>query len=311
MMQVDVERGQEFRKCIECFMCQDVCHVIRDHEENKAHFAGPRMFIRYMELESHPLDTNDRRELLRQRMGLGMCNITKCCTEVCPEHIKITDNAIIPLKERVVDSSYDPVAWLGRKILRRTKRTAAAAAADAPAFAAPTRPTIRPTTGRGRDGDDADLTGTPSSGVLRFLSAAWVAAFDDAVADVHLAAVSADDGLAVRDGVFATSVMAGTGSGETVAVTVTVADGRLTMRTGAATDAGATVRLPWRQAVAFMAGTWSPSTALPTGRAQVRGDVAVLEATGLALAAVQSHVRVLEENTEYPGLGHDTSQGPE
>jgi succinate dehydrogenase / fumarate reductase, iron-sulfur subunit len=97
MMQVDVERGQEFRKCIECFMCQDVCHVIRDHEENKIIYAGPRMFIRYMELESHPLDTNDRRELLRKRMGLGLCNITKCCTEVCPEHIKITDNAIIPL----------------------------------------------------------------------------------------------------------------------------------------------------------------------------------------------------------------------
>lgn len=123
MQQIDVERGQEFRKCIECFMCQNICHVIRDHEENKAHYAGPRMFIRYMELESHPLDTNDRRELLRQKMGLGMCNITKCCTEVCPEHIKITDNAIIPLKERVVDASYDPVAWLGRKILRRTKRS--------------------------------------------------------------------------------------------------------------------------------------------------------------------------------------------
>ncbi|MFI5042769.1 MAG: succinate dehydrogenase/fumarate reductase iron-sulfur subunit, partial [Acidimicrobiales bacterium] len=118
MQQIDVERGQEFRKCIECFMCQNVCHVIRDHEENKEHFAGPRLFIRYMELESHPLDTNDRRELLRERMGIGMCNITKCCTEVCPEHIKITDNAIIPLKERVVDGAYDPIAWLGRKILR-------------------------------------------------------------------------------------------------------------------------------------------------------------------------------------------------
>jgi len=138
MQQMDVERGQEFRKCIECFLCMDVCHVIRDHEENKAHYAGPRMFIRYMELESHPLDTNDRRELLRQRMGLGLCNITKCCTEVCPEHIKITDNAIIPLKERVVGSSYDPVAWLGRKILRRTKRSAAEAAADAPAQRTPT-----------------------------------------------------------------------------------------------------------------------------------------------------------------------------
>jgi succinate dehydrogenase / fumarate reductase iron-sulfur subunit len=139
MMQIDVERGQEFRKCIECFMCQDVCHVIRDHEENKPAYAGPRMFIRYMELESHPLDTNDRRELLRRRAGLGLCNITKCCSEVCPEGIHITDNAIIPLKERVVDGSYDPVAWLGRKILRRVKRSAADAAADAPAFSSPTR----------------------------------------------------------------------------------------------------------------------------------------------------------------------------
>jgi succinate dehydrogenase / fumarate reductase iron-sulfur subunit len=115
-MQVDVERGQEFRKCIECFMCQDVCHVIRDHEENKPKYAGPRFFIRFAELEMHPLDTNDRRELAHDRAGLGMCNITKCCTEVCPEHIKITDNAIIPMKERVVDARYDPVAWLGRKI---------------------------------------------------------------------------------------------------------------------------------------------------------------------------------------------------
>jgi succinate dehydrogenase / fumarate reductase iron-sulfur subunit len=127
MQQIDVERGQEFRKCIECFMCQDVCHVIRDHEENKPKYAGPRFFIRYAELEMHPLDTNDRREYVREDMGLGMCNITKCCTEVCPEHIKITDNAIIPLKERVVDADFDPVAWLGRKILKRTKRTAAEA----------------------------------------------------------------------------------------------------------------------------------------------------------------------------------------
>ncbi|HLG66688.1 MAG TPA: succinate dehydrogenase/fumarate reductase iron-sulfur subunit [Acidimicrobiales bacterium] len=128
MAQIDVERGQEFRKCIECFLCQDVCHVIRDHEDNKRHYAGPRFFIRLAELEMHPLDTNDRRELARERMGLGLCNITKCCTEVCPEHIKITDNAIIPMKERVVDAVYDPVAWLGRKILRRRKLTAEEAA---------------------------------------------------------------------------------------------------------------------------------------------------------------------------------------
>ncbi len=120
MQQEDIERVQEFRKCIECFLCQNVCHVIRDHEGNKRHFAGPRSFIKYAELEMHPLDTNDRRELLRRRMGLGLCNITKCCTEVCPEDIHITDNAIIPLKERVADVKYDPIVWLGRRLRRRS-----------------------------------------------------------------------------------------------------------------------------------------------------------------------------------------------
>jgi succinate dehydrogenase / fumarate reductase iron-sulfur subunit len=119
MRQEDIDRAQEFHKCIECFLCANVCHVIRDHEENRAAFAGPRMFVRYAALEMHPLDTGDRRELLQASMGLGMCNITKCCTEVCPEGIHITDNAIIPLKERVVDERYDPVKWLGRKLRRR------------------------------------------------------------------------------------------------------------------------------------------------------------------------------------------------
>jgi succinate dehydrogenase / fumarate reductase iron-sulfur subunit len=119
MMQEDIDRGQEFRKCIECFLCQNVCHVIRDHDGNKRHFAGPRFFARLAELDMHPLDTTDRREMIRARAGLGFCNITKCCTEVCPEHIKITDNAIIPLKERVVDDHYDPVLWLVRKLRGR------------------------------------------------------------------------------------------------------------------------------------------------------------------------------------------------
>jgi succinate dehydrogenase / fumarate reductase iron-sulfur subunit len=120
MAQVDVERSQEFRKCIECFLCQDTCHVIRDHEENKESFAGPRFFIRLAELDMHPLDTRDRKREAQAQHGLGMCNITKCCTEVCPEHIKITDNAIIPMKERVVDTQYDPLVWLGSKIPRRS-----------------------------------------------------------------------------------------------------------------------------------------------------------------------------------------------
>jgi succinate dehydrogenase / fumarate reductase, iron-sulfur subunit len=119
MQQEDVERSQEFRKCIECFLCQNVCHVIRDHEENKKAFAGPRFFIRYAELDMHPLDTNDRRRLLQEQNGLGLCNITKCCSEICPEGIKITDNGIIPMKERVVDANYDPVFALTSLLPRR------------------------------------------------------------------------------------------------------------------------------------------------------------------------------------------------
>ncbi|GAA4224585.1 succinate dehydrogenase/fumarate reductase iron-sulfur subunit [Actinomadura meridiana] len=116
MQQEDVERSQEFRKCIECFLCQNVCHVIRDHEENKPEFSGPRFLMRISELEMHPADVSDRREIAAKDHGLGFCNITKCCTEVCPEHIKITDNALIPMKERVVGRRYDPVVWLGSKL---------------------------------------------------------------------------------------------------------------------------------------------------------------------------------------------------
>jgi succinate dehydrogenase / fumarate reductase iron-sulfur subunit len=113
--QEEADRVQEFRKCIECFLCQNVCHVLRDHEKTEK-FGGPRFFVRVAGLEMHPLDDGDRIDLVRDQLGLGLCNITKCCTEVCPEHIHITDNAIIPLKERVVDRHYDPVLWLWRKL---------------------------------------------------------------------------------------------------------------------------------------------------------------------------------------------------
>ncbi|MFH8786065.1 succinate dehydrogenase/fumarate reductase iron-sulfur subunit [Streptomyces roseoverticillatus] len=124
MQQEDVGRSQEFRKCIECFLCQNTCHVVRDHEENKPVFAGPRFLMRVAELDMHPLDGAaeagiDRKRGAQEDHGLGYCNITKCCTEVCPEHIKITDNALIPLKERAVDRKYDPLVWLGSKIRRR------------------------------------------------------------------------------------------------------------------------------------------------------------------------------------------------
>ena len=115
MFQEDVDRIQEFRKCIECYLCQNVCHVLRDHDR-KGNFAGPRFMIRLAGLDMHPLDTEDRIPEIKEDFGSGMCNITRCCTDICPEHIQITDNGIIPLKERVVDRFYDPVIWLWGKV---------------------------------------------------------------------------------------------------------------------------------------------------------------------------------------------------
>ena len=118
MAQSDVDRVQEFRKCIECFLCQDVCHVLRDHQLHDK-FIGPRFLVHIAALEMHPLDVADRVEELRNADGIGYCNITKCCTKVCPEHITITDNAIIPLKERVVDEFFDPFAKVLKIFSRR------------------------------------------------------------------------------------------------------------------------------------------------------------------------------------------------
>jgi len=122
MYQEDADRVQEFRKCIECYLCQDTCHVLRDRE-GKDKFVGPRFMIRLASLEMHPLDAEDRIPEIRKEFGSGMCNITRCCTEVCPESIGITDNGIIPLKERVVDRYFDPVAIVGRALFGIRKRT--------------------------------------------------------------------------------------------------------------------------------------------------------------------------------------------
>ena len=114
-MQEDVDRIQEFRKCIECYLCQNVCHILRDHNE-KDKFVGPRFMIRLAGLDMHPLDTEDRLPKVKNEFGSGMCNITRCCTDVCPENIQITDNGIIPMKERVVDRYYDPLKLIFRQL---------------------------------------------------------------------------------------------------------------------------------------------------------------------------------------------------
>ena len=121
MQQKDVERVQEFRKCIECYLCQNVCHVLRDHHKHDE-FVGPRFFVYNAALEMHPLDEEDRLEDIKESQGIGYCNITKCCTKVCPEHITITDNAIIPLKERVVDRYYDPIKMILYQLTGKKKK---------------------------------------------------------------------------------------------------------------------------------------------------------------------------------------------
>ena len=117
--QIDVDRSREFRRCIECFLCQDVCHVVREH---KANYVGPRWVVKAASLDMHPMDGLNRSNFMKNEGGLGYCNITKCCQEVCPEHIIITDDAIIPEKERVVDRHYDPLVWLFRRIPRNQKQ---------------------------------------------------------------------------------------------------------------------------------------------------------------------------------------------
>jgi len=121
MYQKDIDRVQEFRKCIECYLCQNVCHILRDHDK-KDEFIGPRYMIRVASLEMHPLDIEDRIPELKEDYGSGMCNITRCCTAVCPEHINLTDNGIIPLKERIVDRYYDPITILWRRLFGKKKK---------------------------------------------------------------------------------------------------------------------------------------------------------------------------------------------
>lgn len=116
--QEDVDRSREKRKCIECFLCQDVCHVIREHKRD---YIGPRFVVKVMSLDTHPMDAINRSSFMKDIAGLGYCNVNKCCQEICPEHIIITDDSIIPEKERVVDRHYDPFVWIYRKLRHRKK----------------------------------------------------------------------------------------------------------------------------------------------------------------------------------------------
>jgi hypothetical protein len=136
-------------------------------------------------------------------------------------------------------------------------------------------------------------------------------AFDQAVAAVDLAPPAEDSALAVRDGMFATCLIAHDGADLTVSVTLQVRDGRMTMTGRAPSDAAVTLRVSWDDAVSFMAGAWAPTAALADGRAQISGDLSVLRATGIALQVLQPHLDGLRADTEYGDRAMTRQRGRE
>jgi hypothetical protein len=146
--------------------------------------------------------------------------------------------------------------------------------------------------------------------VIRFLSAAWVDAFNEAVAGVEIPAPSAADGLSVADGEFATSVIVDDGSGDGTALTVAVSGRRLRLTRGDDPGAAATLRVGVDDAISFLDGAWSPTESLAGARSQVRGDLSVLKATGVALEAVRPRLSHLREETDDGAEPRSTSPGP-
>ncbi len=287
MAQVDIDRGQEFHKCIECFLCQNVCHVIRDHEENKPRYAGPRFFVRLAELEMHPLDTLDRRDYIREDMGIGFCNITKCCTEVCPEDIHITDNAIIPSKERVVDARYDPIAWLGRKI---TGRPAPLAAAEG--SSTPVPPTRKGPRRRRRRRVIPPMALTSPATVAEFLSDGWFDALAAALSGLR-PATSALGRTRPRARPRADSHRSPRRRrGERAQKRRSPLHDRARTRFPGVARAGlgrvgrSDDRQDWSTAQAIASGSSSVSDMLSAGKIKLRGDTGALVAAGDLLAMV-------------------------
>lgn len=119
MHEEEVEQAQQMRKCISCMACYDVCHVLR---EQMKEYAGPRNLVKVASLTYHPKDVLDRSALLDGEGYVELCNVTRCCSSVCPQDINITQDAIIPHKERgVAGDETDPVMRAG-KHLRETKQ---------------------------------------------------------------------------------------------------------------------------------------------------------------------------------------------
>ncbi|MBI4020042.1 MAG: 2Fe-2S iron-sulfur cluster binding domain-containing protein [Candidatus Aenigmarchaeota archaeon] len=107
--EAEIKRASEFRKCIDCLICHDVCHANRE----KLDYTGPRNLVKVMAQQLHPRNTLDRVPLL-EGAGVNFCNVTRCCQQVCPQEIHITTNGIIPLKEAFISEKGLIARLLGR-----------------------------------------------------------------------------------------------------------------------------------------------------------------------------------------------------
>ena len=135
--------------------------------------------------------------------------------------------------------------------------------------------------------------------MIRFLSSAWIAAFNEALADTAIAAPGPDAGLAVRGGRFSMGQVVTGGPDGDVGVTLRVVEGRVTMTEGEAPDAAVTIRLTWADALAMAAGELAPAEAIAAGRVRVRGDLSVLAEAQAVLGVVQPQLQKLRDLTEY------------
>jgi hypothetical protein len=154
--------------------------------------------------------------------------------------------------------------------------------------------------------------------VPRFLTPEWVDAFNEAVADLEVAAVDTGASLAADGGSFRVAqVVRGGPAGELV-VTLVAAGGRLRLELGPGSGSGSgsdqraepqpgpsapqpdvVVSLSYEDAAAMSSGRLDPAAAVAEGRVRVRGDLALLVAAQSLLASAAGRLTVLQGDTTY------------
>jgi SCP-2 sterol transfer family len=140
--------------------------------------------------------------------------------------------------------------------------------------------------------------------VYRFYSPEWVDAFNDAVADLDVAAVDTGASLVADGGTFRVAQVVRGGPDGEVVLTMVVDEGRLTLAlagpgAGPATEPNVTIVLGYEDAAAMSRGELDPADAIRDGRVRVRGDLAVLVAAQSLLVAAAGRLEAVQEETSY------------